>query len=86
MICSLRRGRLDKQCTMDHGCEYNKNEKAKARKSGPGVLRKTKDLGVKADIFASAIYWDPTHLCHRLLVHLPKGETAPDVNRLVGSS
>ncbi|KAM4067546.1 hypothetical protein HRG_012299 [Hirsutella rhossiliensis] len=59
--------------------ERSIKEKAKARKSGPSVLQKTKDLGVLANVFAATVHWDPTHLCHRVAVHLPEGETVPDL-------
>lgn len=58
-------------------------EKAKARKSGPSAKQKTLELGEKANVIAFMGYWDPTHLCFRAAVHLPEGETLPDVNRLV---
>ncbi|ODA75772.1 hypothetical protein RJ55_08696 [Drechmeria coniospora] len=65
---------------------HNVKEKAKARKSGPSVSQKTKDLGVVANIFAATIYWDPTHLCYRVAAHLPEGQTAPNVNRLIADA
>lgn len=58
-------------------------EKAKARKSGPSVLRKTEELADGANVFAAMVYWDPTHKYHRIAARLPEGETLPDLNRLV---
>ncbi|KAM4067446.1 hypothetical protein HRG_001380 [Hirsutella rhossiliensis] len=67
--------------------ERSIKEKAKARKSGPSVLQKTKDLGVLANVFAATVHWDPTHRCHRVAVHLPEGETVPDIaDALTGSA
>jgi hypothetical protein len=66
--------------------EHDIKEKAKARKSGPSLCSKTKELGSKARIFALAAYWDPTHHCYRVEVHLPEGQRPPDVNALVSSS
>ncbi|KKO98040.1 hypothetical protein THAR02_09857 [Trichoderma harzianum] len=63
--------------------EHSPKEKAKARKSGPSLCNKTRDLGVLANIFAMAAYWDPTHHCYRVQVHLPEGEKPPDINGLV---
>lgn len=59
--------------------------KNKARRSGPSVLNKTKELGTIAQVFAATVYWDPTHLCYRVKAHVPEGENVPDVNSLVGA-
>lgn len=74
---------IDMESNMDLRHEHNTKEKAKARKSGPSLCSKTKDLGHLANVFALTVYWDPTHLCYRTEVHLPEGETLPDVNGLV---
>ncbi|KAJ2981970.1 hypothetical protein NQ176_g1692 [Zarea fungicola] len=61
-------------------------EKAKARKSGPSLMRKCIELADKANVFASFVYWDPTHKCHRVAAQMPEGETLPDLNRLVAEA
>ncbi|KAK4076834.1 hypothetical protein Purlil1_12567 [Purpureocillium lilacinum] len=66
--------------------EHSVQEKAKARKSGPSVRQKTEDLGRLANIFAATVHWDPTHLCFRAAVHLPEGETVPDMNQLIADA
>lgn len=63
--------------------EHSTQEKAKARKSGPSILRKAEELAEVAHTFVAFIYWDPTHLCHRVAARLPEGETLPDINSLV---
>ena len=63
--------------------EYNDKEKAKVRKSGPSLIRKTIELAKKGRVLAVTVYWDPTHRCHRVAVQLPDGESVPDLNRLV---
>jgi hypothetical protein len=63
--------------------EYNDKEKAKVRKSGPSLIRKTMELAKKGRVLAVTVYWDPTHGCHRVAAQLPDGESVPDLNRLV---
>lgn len=70
---------------MDHWYQHNVKERAKARKSGPSLLRETKELGELAHVFVATAYWDPTHLCHRVEAYLPDGETVPDGNGLLGA-
>ncbi|ODA82746.1 hypothetical protein RJ55_01255 [Drechmeria coniospora] len=65
--------------------EHSIQQKAKARKSGPSVLQKIEELGRLANIFAATVHWDPTHLCFRIAVHLPEGETVPDLNGLIAN-
>lgn len=60
--------------------------KAKARKSGPSLLSKTKQLGHGADVFALAIYFDPTHKTYQIQICNPEGAEVPDVNRMVNIS
>lgn len=57
--------------------------KAKARKSGPSLLSKTKQLGIKADIFALTMYFDPTHKNYPIQIYNPEGAELPDVNQMV---
>ncbi|MGH7961139.1 MAG: hypothetical protein ACRERD_04840, partial [Candidatus Binatia bacterium] len=63
--------------------KYNDKQKAKVRKSGPSLKRKTIELGQKGRVLAVTVYWDPTHKCHRVAVQLPDGESVPDLNKLV---
>lgn len=62
---------------------HSLQQKAKARRSGPKALQKAKNLGALANITTFMGYWDPTHLRFRIAVHVPEGETPPDVNSLV---
>lgn len=57
--------------------EYTTQEKAKARKSGPSLISKTKALGMKARVFAMHLFYDPTHRVLRGTAHVPAGETPP---------
>ncbi|KAJ3495101.1 hypothetical protein NLG97_g3630 [Lecanicillium saksenae] len=66
--------------------EYNDKEKAKVRKSGPSLIRKTIELAQKGRVLAVMVYWDPTHRCHRVAAQLPDGESVPDLNRLVAEA
>ncbi|KAI9155828.1 hypothetical protein HJFPF1_08417 [Paramyrothecium foliicola] len=51
--------------------EHTPKEKTKARKSGSSLLSKVTQLGLGANVFAAAVYWEPTHRCHRVAVYLP---------------
>ncbi|KAK4071567.1 hypothetical protein Purlil1_13367 [Purpureocillium lilacinum] len=62
---------------------HSLQQKAKARRSGPKALQKAKNLGALANITTFMGYWDPTHLRFRIAVHVPEGETPPDVNSLI---
>ncbi|TQV90482.1 hypothetical protein IF1G_10805 [Cordyceps javanica] len=66
--------------------EYNDKEKAKVRKSGPSLIRKTIELAQKGRVLAVMVYWDPTHRCYRVAAQLPDGESVPDLNRLVAEA
>lgn len=76
---------MDQNAGTGREAEHGYSEKAKARKSGPSLLRKSEELADKANVFAAAIYWEPTHKCHRIAARLPEGETLPDLNKLVCS-
>ncbi|KAM3516636.1 hypothetical protein MY4038_010364, partial [Beauveria bassiana] len=77
---------MDQNAGTGREAEHGYSEKAKARKSGPSLLRKSEELADKANVFAAAIYWEPTHKCHRIAARLPEGETLPDLNRLVADA
>ena len=64
--------------------EHTPKEKTKARKSGSSLLSKVTQLGLGASVFAAAVYWEPTHRCHRVAVYLPPDHEFPDVDGLVG--
>lgn len=57
--------------------EYTTQEKAKARKSGPSLISKTKALGMKARVFAMHLFYDPTHRVLKGTAHVPAGEKPP---------
>lgn len=63
--------------------EHTLQQKAKARKSGPSIRDKTEKLAKGANVFAAVIYWDPTHLVHRVTAHNPEGGEIPDLNSMV---
>ncbi|KAI9155804.1 hypothetical protein HJFPF1_08393 [Paramyrothecium foliicola] len=63
--------------------EHTAKEKTKARKSGSSLLSKVTQLGLGANIFAAAVYWEPTHRCHRVAVYLPSDHEFPDVDGLI---
>ncbi|UKZ78693.1 hypothetical protein TrVFT333_006439 [Trichoderma virens FT-333] len=66
--------------------EYNTREKAKARKSGPSLLSKTKELGIGANVFAFTVYFDPTYFDLPFELHFPEGmklSDLPDVNKMI---
>ncbi|KAM3526960.1 hypothetical protein MY4038_006576 [Beauveria bassiana] len=77
---------MDQDACAGAEAEHDYAEKAKARKSGPSLLRKSEELADRANVFAAAVYWDPTHKCLRVAARLPKGETLPDLNRLVAEA
>ncbi|KAI6777529.1 uncharacterized protein J7T54_000289, partial [Emericellopsis cladophorae] len=61
-------------------------QKAKARKSGPSLLRKTAYLGEKANTFSTTVYWEPTHKEYRVAAHVPTDWEIPNLNRLIGDA
>ncbi|KAI9148657.1 hypothetical protein HJFPF1_10698 [Paramyrothecium foliicola] len=63
--------------------EHTPKEKTKARKSGSSLLSKVTQLGLGANIFVAAVYWEPTHHCHRVAVYLPPDHEFPDVDGLI---
>ena len=62
---------------------HSKGQKAKIRKSGQSLQDKTTKLGEDCGIFTAPVYWNPTHQRMEVVMHLPRGQTLPDVNRLV---
>ncbi|OAA57349.1 hypothetical protein LEL_10923 [Akanthomyces lecanii RCEF 1005] len=56
---------------------------AVALKCGPHLLRTNDRLANRAHVFAASVYWVPVHKRYRVAAQLPKGETAPDLNKLV---
>lgn len=64
---------------------HNARQKAKARKSGPSILKKTVELGVVADTLSVTVHWEPTHHEYRIAMHVPEGWPFPDFNGLVSA-
>lgn len=62
---------------------HDSRHKAKARKSGPSLLKKSDFLGIKAETLSFAGYWEPTHLDLRATLHLPQGWSVPEAKRIV---
>ncbi|PMB63376.1 hypothetical protein BM221_010739 [Beauveria bassiana] len=62
---------------------HTRREKEAARKRGPSLQDKTKQLGAKANIRTLTLYEDPTHGFWHIAKHCPHGKTFPDIGRLV---
>ena len=62
---------------------HSKGQKDKIRKSGLSLQNKAIKLGEQCDIFSALAYWNPTHKRMETVMHLPRGQTLPDVNKLV---
>ena len=60
---------------------------ARARRTRFGraacLQNKTIKLGQHCDVFSALAYWNPTHRRMETVMHLPRGQRLPDVNRLV---
>ena len=61
----------------------SKVQKDKIRKSGLSLQNKTVKLGQHCDVFSALAYWNPTHQRMETVMHLPRGQALPDMNRLV---
>lgn len=53
---------------------------------GQELLEDTMKFGNAAGVFSLMAFWDPALSSHRLAVHLPPGQTPPDVNKLAGTT
>ena len=62
---------------------HTKAQKDKVRKSGLSLQNKTKDLGRYCDVFSALAYWNPTHERMETVMHVPRGQRVPDLNRIV---
>ena len=62
---------------------HSKGQKDKIRKSGLSLQNKTVKLGQHCDVFSALAYWNPTHRRMETVMHLPRGQALPDINRLV---
>ncbi|KAH6977790.1 hypothetical protein EDB82DRAFT_200639 [Fusarium venenatum] len=65
--------------------QHDAKQKAKARKSGPSVLRKTQLLGKKGNVLSLALYEEPTHHEYRIAAHIPKGKSIPNLNEILAN-
>jgi hypothetical protein len=63
--------------------DHTKKEKETARKRGPSLQKKTKQLGEIARIRTLTLYEDPTHGVWHVAMHCPTGKSFPDLNALV---
>lgn len=68
---------------MGETSNHSKPEKDKARKRGRSLKGKTIELGNYCNTFAALVYWDPTHRQLEHALHLPEGQTIPDLNKFV---
>ena len=62
---------------------HSKGQKDKIRKSGLSLQNKAIKLGQQCDVFSALAYWNPTHKRMETVMYLPRGQTLPDMNRLV---
>ncbi|KAH8713538.1 hypothetical protein HC256_006680 [Beauveria bassiana] len=63
--------------------DHTKKEKETARKRGPSLQKKTKQLGEIARIRTLTLYEDPTHGVWHVAMHCPTGKSFPDLTALV---
>ncbi|XWW94427.1 hypothetical protein V2A60_002370 [Cordyceps javanica] len=62
---------------------HSKKEKEAARKRGPSLKDKTKQLGEIARIRTLTLYEDPTHGFWHIAMHCPTGKSFPDISSLM---
>ncbi|KZL70485.1 C2H2 finger domain-containing protein [Colletotrichum tofieldiae] len=63
--------------------EHGKKAKDKVRKCGGSVIRKTLKLGQEAGVFTATIHYNPTYGQLDGAVHVPEGQSIPDVKQLL---
>ncbi|GKT51726.1 uncharacterized protein ColSpa_11907 [Colletotrichum spaethianum] len=59
---------------------YDKRAKDKVRKSGDSAKRKAVQLGEEARVFSAVVHFNPTHGRLDGAIHVPEGQSIPDVN------
>ncbi|KZL84647.1 patatin-like serine hydrolase [Colletotrichum incanum] len=59
---------------------YDKRAKDKVRKSGDSAKGKAVQLGEVARVFSTVVYFNPTHGRLDGAIHVPEGQSIPDVN------
>ncbi|KAK8038374.1 hypothetical protein PG994_015141 [Apiospora phragmitis] len=64
-------------------CNYTRDEKEMARKRTNSGMSKMLQTGVKCNIFAAYVFWNPTYDKLDGIMHLPQGMQVPDVNSLL---
>ncbi|KDN60007.1 hypothetical protein CSUB01_08018 [Colletotrichum sublineola] len=57
--------------------------KAKIRKSGSSAKRKVAQLGEDAGVFSAVVYFNPTYGRLEGAIHVPDGQSIPDMNRFL---
>ncbi|KAK0369578.1 C2H2 finger domain-containing protein [Colletotrichum limetticola] len=67
----------------DSGHDQDKKAKAKVRKSGRSAISKTLKLGREARVFTATIHYNPTYRQLDGAIHVPEGQSIPDVNRFL---
>ncbi|KAF4473969.1 hypothetical protein CGGC5_v016913 [Colletotrichum fructicola Nara gc5] len=63
--------------------EYDKKAKEKVRKCGKSAKRKAVQLGEGARVFSAVIHFNPTYGQLDGAVHVPEGQSMPDVNQFL---
>lgn len=63
--------------------EHDKRAKEKVRKCGGSAKRKTLKLGQEARVFTATIHFNPTYGQLDGAVHVPEGQSIPDINQFV---
>lgn len=62
---------------------HDKKAKEKVRKCGTSAKRKALQLGKGARVFSAVIHFNPTYGQLDGAVHIPEGQSMPDVNEFV---
>ncbi|KAK0373222.1 C2H2 finger domain-containing protein [Colletotrichum limetticola] len=63
--------------------EHDKRAKEKVRKCGGSAMRKTLKLGQEARVFTATIHFNPTYGQLDGAVHVPEGQSIPDINQFL---
>lgn len=65
--------------------KHTTQQKDKARKRSITAKRKALALGKDCDIFSIVAYYNPTHDQLEGAIWIPKGQSIPDMNKLVSA-
>jgi len=65
--------------------EHDRRKKEKVRKCGSSAKGKAVKLGRDGNVFSVHIHYNPTHHILDGAIHLPVGQSLPDLNKFVSS-